>query len=682
MPQVTPHSSAFRPAHRFSASLASICAAVLAVIGVYAIAGSHASTSQLYLSPSNTSVLNGQNVTVVVYANAGSVPVNAAQANLSYNPSQLQYVGYSNAGSLLPLDAQSASGTPNTGSLQFVRSTQGGGGAPSGTFIVLSVTFKAVAGSGTAAVTFGSGSALYAASDSSNIVTSTGSSTIGLTSPAVPTPTPTPAATPAPAATPTPVSGKTTTPTPASPKTGATASAPNPAVVAAAGTAALYLSPASGSVANGTKLTVGIRMKTASLVNSVQANLTYQTSGLTFDSISGDGSAFPLSAQGNGGNGTVTVVRATNGGGAPVTGDVLMANITFIATANSGTATIKFGAGSVVLTAADSKNILANPVGGTYSLISGSNSTSGAVTASHFDGTTITLPTTGTGTPVAVSGTVNLQPNGVASGETETYQIDGHSIGSTKINTTYLTNGTHIVTAITTKADGSKATITQPLSVNNALTSWQMSRNTVVAAFGGNSSVALGTVVTLSLLLAAAVAFLVLRPHLEASQIQSQFVHHEAATGPTGFGVPNVVMPAGSEPASPLVDVKVSAEPKPTEPQVVEPSPEAPVTIQPAVETPSAAEPSTDTTELPAPVKTSDPIEESNVKTDETKPADSAEVKSETEADATSGKPAGETVPSTSDDMAPAADEAAPVTETKPDSSDGSTPITINKPKV
>ena len=565
MPQVS-YSVALRPAHHFSRTLASICAAFLAIIGIYAVTGSHASGSQLYLSPANASVQIGQAVSVAVYVNAGSTAVNAAQANLAYNPAQLQYTGYSNTGSGLPLDAQSPSGTPSSGSLQFVRSTQGGGAAPSGTFLLVTLSFKALTGSGSSAITFASGSGVYAASDSSNIVTSTGSANIALTSPATPTPvapTPTPvAATPTPVGSaPTPVAatpGVQHTPQPSSATATPTGVSGTPAptpVVVGAGSATLYLNPASGSVAAGSELRVGIRLKTTTPINSVQADLAYPAGSLTFEAISGDGSALPLSAQATGGNGVVSVVRATNGGGAPVTGDVLVASVLFKVNAGAGTAAINFAGTSLVLTSAASKNILTAPTGGTYTLTGGG---AGVVTnpstgGSASGGTEVTLPVSGTGTPLPVSGTITMMPATPDSTVKITYELDGHSISSAKIDTTYLTNGTHTLTAVITNADGSKQTVTQPLSVSNKLTGWQQTRNTVVAAFGGRSSVALGTVVTLAALLLLSGGFLILRPHLEASMIQKHLVVHPEAVGSTGFGDAKIVMPAGMEPPSPLV---------------------------------------------------------------------------------------------------------------------------------
>ncbi|MBW4061804.1 hypothetical protein HJC99_04520 [Candidatus Saccharibacteria bacterium] len=235
MPKVV-HSTPLRPKNRFSSSVASLCAAVLAAIGIYVVAGSHAATDGLYLTPANASVEVGQ--TVTVYADSGSVPVNAAQANLSYDPALPQYVSFDNTGTQLPLDAQPIVGTPTTGSLQIVHATQGGATPPSGTILLTTLTFKALAGSGSAAITFGSGSAVYAASGSSNIVTSTGSSTIALTSPAA-TPTPTVDPTATPTSTPT----KTPTPTPT----------PTPTLAAAPTTApaTLYLSPGTGAVVSG-----------------------------------------------------------------------------------------------------------------------------------------------------------------------------------------------------------------------------------------------------------------------------------------------------------------------------------------------------------------------------------------------------------------------------------------------
>jgi hypothetical protein len=548
MPKVQ-HHPIVHPAKHFSRSLATICASVLAVIGIYVVAGSHAAVSQLYLSPTNSSVLNGQTVNVAVYVNTNGEQTNAVQANLSYNPAQLAYVGYSNVGSAYPLEAQS---TTSSGGVQFARSTSGGSAAVSGSALVVTLTFRAIAGSGTAAITFAGGSAVLRSSDSTNIVTSTGSSNLALTSPATPAPTPTPVATvaktptPQPAKTPTPAPTKTPTPVPST-----------PVPTAAPGTAQLYIDPASGTWVMGSRVVVGVRLKSGSPINAVQANLSYSSAALNFDSISGTGSAFPVAGQGSGGNGIVTIARGTSGGNSPVSGDALVANVTFVVRGDSGSASVTFGSGSAALTATGSSNILSGSIGGTYALVPGAATVTPVPTPGSGGVTPITLPSTGSAAPIAVSGTIKLSPNGASNASKVAYKVDGHSVPSGQIDTTFLSNGTHTVTALVTGGDGQQETVTLPLAVDNKLSPWQKARNTLVAAFGGNSRVAFGTIVSLALLLIVAIGYLLLWPQIHAGMMERRLVSRAKAApiGPAdnGFPAATLVMPASNETSSQLI---------------------------------------------------------------------------------------------------------------------------------
>jgi outer membrane biosynthesis protein TonB len=216
-----------RPARRFSSAVAALCAVVLVGIGAYAVSNSHAAVNQLYFSPSSATLLNGASTTLAVYVNTGTDPVNAVEADISYNPAQLQYVSYNSSGSAF-VPYITPSGTPS-GTVKFTYGTAVGSPPVTGTALVLNVVFKAVAGSGTAAVTFMGSSAVVRASDAANILTSSGNAAITLTSPA--TPTPTPATTHTPTPTPkTSTATKTPTPTPTSVTT--TTKTPTPTGVA------------------------------------------------------------------------------------------------------------------------------------------------------------------------------------------------------------------------------------------------------------------------------------------------------------------------------------------------------------------------------------------------------------------------------------------------------------------
>jgi len=136
----------------------------------------------------------------------------------------------------------------------------------------------------------------------------------------------------------------------------------SPAYAAAA---TLYLSPSSGSVANGGTLTVSVRESSGSEpVNAVQANISYPASQLQFLSISSS-SAFSVAAQSTGGGGLVQIGR----GALPsVTDDQLVATVQFKALIGNGTASLSFAAGSSVVSATSNTNIMTSSPGGGYSL--------------------------------------------------------------------------------------------------------------------------------------------------------------------------------------------------------------------------------------------------------------------------------------------------------------------------
>jgi len=181
------------------------------------VAPAYAASATLYLSPSSGSVANGNTLTLYVYEDSGTEPVNAVQANLSYPASQLQFLSTSSS-SAFSVVAQNTGGS---GSVQIGR-----GALPSvtGNQLVATVQFKALVGSGTAAVSFAGGSQVVSANSNANIMTVSPGGSYGLTTPAPsPTPSPSPApttsksssttkATPAPAPSPAPAPKDTTPP--------------------------------------------------------------------------------------------------------------------------------------------------------------------------------------------------------------------------------------------------------------------------------------------------------------------------------------------------------------------------------------------------------------------------------------------------------------------------------------
>lgn len=125
----------------------------------------------------------------------------------------------------------------------------------------------------------------------------------------------------------------------------------------------LYFSPASGTKYNGQNFTVGVRASGMDGVDAVNATFTYPADKLTFVSISSGSSAWDVKAEEGGGNGTVTIQRGST---SSLTGDKLVANVTFKPKTNTGTAALSF-AGDAALTRAGS-NVIGNKSGATYTL--------------------------------------------------------------------------------------------------------------------------------------------------------------------------------------------------------------------------------------------------------------------------------------------------------------------------
>lgn len=148
---------------------ASLGLAVVALVlaGLAPVAAA-AGSATLYLSPSSSTVKNGSDLVLGVYVNSGSEPINAVQANLTYSTSQLSFISYSSS-SAFNIEAENPSG--NSGTLRFAR----GSITPrTGAQLVVTVTLRAVASSGTAAVNFAADSSVSAADGmGTNILSST-----------------------------------------------------------------------------------------------------------------------------------------------------------------------------------------------------------------------------------------------------------------------------------------------------------------------------------------------------------------------------------------------------------------------------------------------------------------------------------------------------------------------------
>jgi hypothetical protein len=170
-----------------------------------------AGSATLYLTPASGSYSVGSSVNVQVWANTGTDPSNAVEADLSYSQAQLQFVSIDGTGSAFGI---AAAGSGGSGSVTIARGVTGGQPPVTGAVLVATVKFNVIA-SGSASITFKNSSAIVRSTDSTNILNTTVGATYTIAAAA--TPTPTPVATP----TPTPAPGTTHTPTP-TPKPGTT----------------------------------------------------------------------------------------------------------------------------------------------------------------------------------------------------------------------------------------------------------------------------------------------------------------------------------------------------------------------------------------------------------------------------------------------------------------------------
>jgi hypothetical protein len=135
-------------------------------------------------------------------------------------------------------------------------------------------------------------------------------------------------------------------------------------VASAAGTASLYLSPASGSHVQGSSFTVAVH-ENGTNVNVVTAKLTYDASKLSCTGIGGS-SAFPQTISASCSGGSITISRYTNPGAPAVSGDAVVGSVNFTAIA-TGTTSVSFAAGSQI--ASGGVNIWNGvTTGGTYTL--------------------------------------------------------------------------------------------------------------------------------------------------------------------------------------------------------------------------------------------------------------------------------------------------------------------------
>jgi chitinase len=160
----------------------------------------------------------------------------------------------------------------------------------------------------------------------------------------------------------------------------------------------VYLSPASQTLGPSTSFSVQVRENSGTTaVNAIQANLSYNPSLLTFVSISTTGTAFGVTAQTTGGSGVVNIGLGVSGGSPAVTGDQLVATITFTTTATGGTASVPFTTGTALVSSTTNTDIL-----GSLAATAGGSFTTDTAPP------TVSVTAPANGSTISAPGTVNV----------------------------------------------------------------------------------------------------------------------------------------------------------------------------------------------------------------------------------------------------------------------------------
>jgi hypothetical protein len=113
-----------------------------------------AAGASIYLTENHTSLTAGSTLIVAVYMNGGGNAVNAVESDLNYSANKLEYVGVNYSGSAFEITA------PSGGGGSGVSIARGTTGSVSGGGLIATVTFKALASSGSTAISLASSSAL------------------------------------------------------------------------------------------------------------------------------------------------------------------------------------------------------------------------------------------------------------------------------------------------------------------------------------------------------------------------------------------------------------------------------------------------------------------------------------------------------------------------------------------
>lgn len=144
---------------------------IILILGLFLASGSNLYAATLSVSPNTGVYTTGSTFTVRVVVNTDGKPINAADATLSYNPSELQVVSVSRGSSIFNLWTTEPTFSNGAGTINFSGGSPTGYTGSGGT--VMTATFKTIA-AGNPRVSISNGSVLAADGKGTNVLTSMG----------------------------------------------------------------------------------------------------------------------------------------------------------------------------------------------------------------------------------------------------------------------------------------------------------------------------------------------------------------------------------------------------------------------------------------------------------------------------------------------------------------------------
>ena len=290
-----------------------------------------AASATMTLAPASGSITSGSTITVAIRENSGSEPVNSVQSSVTYDPVQLQFLSMTEGGSFSNV---AATDTATAGRVRVGRSVAGGAGI-SGDNLIVTLSFKVLSSTGSVnlAVDKVQSFVVTSATNKDILNTISGAGFI--------------VATTAPVA-----------------------------------KGSFSLSPASGSFATGSTISVTISASSNSGLSTVEPVLSYPASQLQFIAPVTEGSVFSTVLRTNATtSGVLDIIRSLPGGSAGVVGTNTVVTANFKVIGTSGAAAISVGKGSAIFDDTGSgTNIIdvTNTTGASYTIASAPPSCSAA----------------------------------------------------------------------------------------------------------------------------------------------------------------------------------------------------------------------------------------------------------------------------------------------------------------